>query len=84
MAESNALLALTDEQIRELCDIAVSCGDADMQIAGKYDIEGEELEDLLLDNNIERCTNCQWWCHSYELLDEEGEPVYLCSDCQDD
>ena len=82
-AEAGKPKELTDEQIGDICETAVSCADADMKIANQYDLEGDELEELLLDNEIERCKECGWWCKTYDLIDDEtDEAIYICSECR--
>lgn len=41
----------------------------------------EEVEEALLDCNIERCPQCDYWCLSGELLDIEDN-VVGCSSCR--
>lgn len=54
------------------------------EISSKFDLSPEDEEDLestLEDMNVERCPFCEWWCESWELVDEDGE-VVGCDDCR--
>ena len=70
----------TPKETADICDIAVHCADADMQIMNKYGVEDDELEELLLNNNIERCTRCAWWKEAGDF-DEGQTHDLVCSEC---
>lgn len=49
------------------------------------DIDGYEIdiiEDMLLDENCERCGGCDWWFESGELVDSAGDYAGYCDDCR--
>lgn len=43
--------------------------------------EGDVLE-ILLDENVDRCEECDTWVESSELVDDDGEYVGSCSSCR--
>jgi hypothetical protein len=45
------------------------------------DVDPEELEEAVEDRNLERCSGCDWWMESHELIDDDGE-VVGCRDCR--
>ena len=62
--------------------------DSEFQLSGQglgLDIDGDEVVDLLLDLNIERCPHCGWWSESCMIyLDEDEKTVLGCSSCMND
>lgn len=58
------------------------------EIAEKFGISEDDVEDYLLNYNVERCSGCGWWFESGELTpDEDTEPddddlVGKCQDCR--
>ena len=49
-------------------------------ICDRYDIEFEDLEELLLDNNIEACAGCSWFFECSSLYEEENGN-FCCRHC---
>lgn len=46
------------------------------------DLDAGELDELLLDNNVEKCPECELYVDSHELLDENGEIDGHCDNCR--
>jgi hypothetical protein len=73
---------LTPEQVGEIVDTATGYATGFESVLRKYEgLTADELEELLLDNNVERCPGCDWYCESGELLDDEDNLVG-CRDCR--
>lgn len=60
-------------------------------LAGQYDnlaqlenlgVDIEEAEEIMLNYNYERCPECESWVESWELLDDDGEPIEACVSCR--
>jgi hypothetical protein len=74
-------MKLSSEDIEKICDTVVSYATGYESVIREFEIEPEELEELLLDNDIEKCEGCDWFFHSYDLVDDDGELVG-CRDCR--
>ena len=53
-----------------------------VQIAVKYAIPEDEVEESLLDAGIEVCVGCGWWFEVSELVDDEDENEGYCAECR--
>jgi len=45
------------------------------------DVGEDEVIEILLDEGVERCPECGWWVHSWELVDEDGNET-VCENCR--
>ncbi|HEY6435886.1 MAG TPA: hypothetical protein VIY47_04800 [Ignavibacteriaceae bacterium] len=52
------------------------------QVIAKTEMDVEDLEELLLDHNIEKCPNCEWYTDSFNLIDEGDDPDGYCDNCR--
>lgn len=50
-------------------------------VSEELGVDGDEIEDALLEWGIERCPGCDWYRECIELVDENGDPQ-LCDDCR--
>ena len=68
---------MTDDQKRKLADLLIGTPDSVEYALEELglDVSADDAEDALADVNIERCPDCDWWCESGELIDEEGNLV---------
>ena len=71
---------LTEKQIGEIVDRVAHQGDGLGWAMGNFDLEVDEIEDIMADANYERCPECGWFKECGELVDAEGEPR-ACSEC---
>lgn len=46
--------------------------------------EGFDWDDALLDVNVERCSQCEWWHESCMLTAVEARNGFFCDQCLDD
>jgi uncharacterized protein (UPF0212 family) len=53
----------------------------DSFVLAEYGLEMEELEEIMANVGYERCPECESWCETGELVDEEGDPC-SCSWCR--
>ncbi len=79
-------LQLTPEQVGDLCDRLIGTPDeilATLEHMGLdadfYDVA--DVESLIADENLERCSDCDWWCEAGELVDEDGDEC-ACPSCR--
>lgn len=48
-----------------------------------FEVDQDELDDVLLDINIEQCINCGWYDDCFNLVpDDSEEPDGYCSNCR--
>lgn len=53
-----------------------------LERSGLVDIITEdEVLEILLDEGVERCPECDWWVYSWELVDEDGNET-ACENCR--
>lgn len=45
------------------------------------DVSEDEVIEILLDEGVERCPECEWWVYSWELVDEDGKET-VCENCR--
>lgn len=76
--------SLTPEQIESVVDRATGYVDGFERVLRDESIglEVDELEELLLDNNVEKCPECAFFVVSHELLNDEGEIDGHCDNCR--
>jgi len=76
---------LTDVQREELAAEAQGTLLSEAQLlerSGLVDIITEdEVLEILLDEGVERCPECDWWVYSWELVDEDGNET-ACENCR--
>lgn len=70
---------LSDE---EIIDIVTGYVLGLEKVLAETGMEVEDLEELLLNNNVEKCSNCDWFTDSYNLLDDDGEIDGCCDNCR--
>lgn len=74
---------MDDKTLASLADDALSSSMLDGTLCGKYDMDIEELEEALLNMNIERCAECDWWFESC-MLHESKDGLWICPQCLHD
>ncbi|MFG1270792.1 hypothetical protein V5F40_22840 [Xanthobacter sp. DSM 14520] len=52
------------------------------EISDALAVSDDQVEDLLLDAGLERCSDCEWWCEVGELIGEDGMPSPCPSCCE--
>lgn len=73
---------LSEEDKKKIVErLAGSAGIDESAICDEYGIELEDLEDLMVDSGYERCSECEWWCETGELVGEDCE-VQPCDSCR--
>lgn len=75
---------LTSDQIEDIVDRVtgyVNGYDRVLQDEA-LDLDAGELDELLLDNNVEKCPQCEFYVDSHELLDSDGEIDGHCDNCR--
>lgn len=50
-------------------------------IAEEMELSDDEVEELMLDADLERCPECEWWCRCGDLLDDNDD-AGACSSCR--
>lgn len=67
----------------EAADLVTSYVDGLGRALQKFEVDQEELDDILLDLNVEKCSNCGWYVDSRDLLpDGEDNPDGFCIHCR--
>ena len=73
---------MTTEEIDQITQkLSGTSGIYDSGICEEHGISNEELEELMVDAGYERCSECEWWCETSELVDDESEPC-PCDSCR--
>lgn len=72
---------LTREQEQEIAHALLGTCETGVFQAEEYEVELQDIEEACLNQNVERCPVCDWWCESSELIDEEGN-VVGCDQCR--
>lgn len=66
----------------ELLDTVTSYADGFEKVLRVEGMTPESLEELLLDNGIEKCATCGWFTHSGFLVDDDNEADGFCDNCR--
>ena len=74
---------MDDETISRFIDDALSSYMLDGALCDKYQIEPDQLDELLLDHSIEKCADCGWWFESCMLF-ECNDGRWICPHCLQD
>ena len=74
---------MDEKTLTQLADDALSSSMLVGALCEKYDMDIEELEEALLNMNIERCDDCDWWFESC-LLHECKDGRWICPQCLKD
>lgn len=77
---------LTEKQIAEIVDNVAHRGDGDSWAMQVYDLEVEDIDNIMADANYERCPECHGWVEAGELADDDcnSRPCYNCSPRRDE
>lgn len=51
------------------------------EIAERLAVDEDQVEDLMLDAGLERCSDCEWWWWVGELIGDDGRPT-TCESCR--
>lgn len=78
---------LSRDQLYVLGDalkMTIRCASSIAADLGLGEWDESDLESWLLDVNVERCPECEWWTSSENIImDEDGE-ILGCYDCTED
>lgn len=67
----------------EICDVVTGYVDGYFRVKYATGMSDELLQELLLNNNIEKCVNCGQYTDSFNLLDDgEDDPDGFCDNCR--
>jgi len=79
------LKILTDTQREDLVMEAEGTAQTESKLLERFGLSGEisedEMTEILLDEGVERCPECEWWVYSWELVDEDGNET-VCENCR--
>src|SRR5438445_262726 len=67
---------------QDVADYALVTCNSEAAIAEHFDIDEEDVAELLLDATVERCPGCDWWHEAGELVDDNGDLVG-CDQCRE-
>ena len=73
---------LTLCQLSEIVDLLTGYADGEQKALERFDLTIEEVEDVALNNGLERCPTCDCWVPAYELVDDDNEVRDECEDCR--
>lgn len=74
-------MEITPEIQSKIISTLIGTSSMDLNVIDEYEIEMEDIEELMLNNGYERCGDCGVWVESSELVDEEDEPRETCESC---
>lgn len=74
--------ALSREAVSEIVDECLTQPMGDFRMRAKHGLALQELEDLLLDENVERCPSCRVITDSHTLVDDHGRVDGKCTNCR--
>ncbi len=71
-----------EQRSARIAQYAVGTADSPGDLAQRFDVDEEDVEEILGDFNVEPCPGCGWWVESGELADENGDEQH-CVSCRD-
>lgn len=72
-------MELTNDEIEKLLSDLVGYANGLERVMARHELEVNEVEELALDHNVERCPGCDWFFNSHELTAVGND--FLCRDC---
>lgn len=73
---------LSREDIAEIVrKLDGTCGEADEFVIEEFGITQEQIEEIMAEENYEKCPECQMWVEAYELVDDDSEEC-PCDNCR--
>ena len=74
---------LTDADKARIAELATSYVLGVSMVQTEFDLDIDQIEDILLDANIEKCPDCGWYDESHNLFGpDQDEPDGHCSNCR--
>lgn len=73
---------LSREAVSEIVDECLTQPTGDFRMRAKHGLSTLELEDLLLDESVERCPGCRILTDSHALVDDHGNVDGKCTNCR--
>ncbi len=74
---------LTDEDKARAADMVTSYVDGLSRALLEFEVDQDELDDMLLGLNIEACPGCGWYVDSHDLFDPDSDDMDgCCSNCR--
>jgi hypothetical protein len=79
-------MKLSEKNKADIIDRVANQGDGESWAMSAFDLELEEVEEIMEDANYERCPDCGHWVEAGELADDDCEPrpCYNCKPRGDD
>lgn len=74
--------ALTADEKAEIVDACTTLSLGEFRMRERFDLSVEELADLLLDFDVERCPSCKLHTDSHALFDHNGNIDGHCNNCR--
>lgn len=68
--------------VDEILDVVTGYVNGYERVLCETGMDSVELDELLLNHNIEKCPNCEWYTDSFNLVDEASEPDGYCDNCR--
>ena len=62
-----------EQRMVRMARYAVGTADGPGELAERFDVDEDDVEEILADLNVETCPGCGWWVESGELADENGD-----------
>lgn len=77
---------LSNEELSQIVDQVAHVGSGISWAMEEFDLSIDEIEEIMLDANYERCPECEWFVECGELIDAnmEERPCYDCQPYGDD
>ena len=73
---------LSREAVSEIVEECLTQPMGDFRMREKHGLSAQELDDLLLDESIERCPHCRVIMDSHALVNDRGDVDGKCTNCR--
>lgn len=73
----------TDAEKARIADLTTGYVDGLSRALREFEVDQDELDDVLLDLNVEQCPGCNWYVDSRDLIPpDHDDPDGECSNCR--
>lgn len=73
---------MSQEETADLIETVIGYANGFDRALSSSGLSQSELEDLLLDENVEQCPDCEWWVDSSELFNNDDVIDGHCENCR--
>lgn len=75
--------SVNERVIDEIVNALAGQNHTEVELADKFGMSIEDVEQVMIDAGYERCESCDYWFEASETLGDDDEPLFQCKQCRD-